>query len=46
MTPPRQILPDTTIEITQRTLDRTFRFLPERRVRDLVLYVLGVAAER
>lgn len=46
MTPPRQVLPDTSLEITQRTLGRAFRFLPRREIRQLVLYVLGVAAMR
>lgn len=46
MTPPRRVLKDTPVEITQRTLARTFRFLPRREINDLVLYVLGVGAER
>ncbi len=46
MTPPRQVLPDTAIEITQRTIGRAFRFLPQREISQLVLYVLGVAASR
>lgn len=46
MTPPRQITPDSSFEVTRRTLHRTFRFLPTSQVRELVLYLLGVYAER
>lgn len=46
MTPPRRVLKDTPVEITQRTLDRTFRFLPRHEINNLVLYVLGVGAQR
>lgn len=46
MTPPRRVLKNTPVEVTQRTLGRTFRFLPRRRINELVLYVLGVGAER
>jgi len=46
MTAPRRVLPNQVVEITQRTIARTFRFLPQRQVSDLFLYVLGVAARR
>jgi putative transposase len=46
MTPPRLVLPDTNVEITQRTLGREFRFLPNAEITNLVLYVLGVGAQR
>lgn len=46
MTHPRRVLPDTVVEVTQRTLARTFRFLPRAEISNLFLYVLGVASER
>lgn len=46
MTPPRRVLKDTSVEITQRTHARTFRFLPRHEINNLVLYVLGVGAQR
>lgn len=46
MTPPRCVLANETIELTQRTLNREFRLLPRREINQLFLYVLGVAAER
>jgi len=46
MTPPRRVVKDTPVEITQRTLARTCRFLPRAEINNLVLYILGVGAER
>lgn len=46
MTPPRQILPDQNFEVTTRTFARTFRLLPRSDINQLVLYVLGLAAQR
>lgn len=46
MTAPRCIVAGENFETCSRTLDRTFRFSPTPEVRQLFLYVLGLAAER
>ncbi len=46
MTPPRQILPDQNFEVCTRTMSRMLALSPTREVRQLFLYVLGVAAQR
>ena len=46
MTPPRQILPGQTFEISCRTHGRVFRFLPTWQIKQLMLYVLALGAER
>ncbi len=46
MTPPRQILPDQNFEICTRTIGRILALSPIPAVRQLFLYVLGVASQR
>ncbi|MCB9507734.1 MAG: hypothetical protein H6698_04650 [Myxococcales bacterium] len=46
MTPPRQILPNTNFEVCTRTFARTFRLLPTPTIKNAILYIVGVAAQR
>ncbi|MFN0060818.1 MAG: transposase [Planctomycetota bacterium] len=46
MTPPRLILTGATYLITQRTLRRLFKLRPDAEIKNLILYLLGLAARR
>lgn len=46
MTLPRYIQPNTTYEVTQRTYNRTFRFLNDKKVHGIVRYCLARALRR
>jgi len=46
MTPPRQVLPDTTVMITRRCLGRMFLLRPSKLTNDVFRFLLAVAAER
>ncbi|MFN0058780.1 MAG: transposase [Planctomycetota bacterium] len=46
MTPPRLILTGATYLITQRTLRRMFKLRPDAEIKNLILYLLGLATQR
>ncbi len=46
MTPPRQILAGQTFDISSRTHGREYRFTHDHAIRELILYVIAVAAAR
>ena len=46
MTLPRKIVPGEAFEVSRRTMYRMFMLVPTLAVRELILYVLGVAAKR
>jgi putative transposase len=46
MTMPRQVLPETTYLLTRRTVQREFLLRPSKAINQIILYCLGVAAQR
>jgi REP-associated tyrosine transposase len=46
MTMPRQVLPGTTYLLTRRTVQREFLLSPSQRINQIILYCLGVAAQK
>jgi REP element-mobilizing transposase RayT len=46
VTPPRRILPGTTVFVTRRCSERRFFLRPSKETNDIVLYVLALAAKR